>query len=146
MIRKTFDEMTGNGQVTTDHYVVFETKGFLVTKTSITIGFALVVGEGFRQGWLIAISHTLDWQFIGNTQVLALVDGERASFDGVVRSSDSNFIGDTLYCDEEFHAAVDEEFLEAISKSSNAKLRLAGIDVVVPPALAADVAELLKAI
>jgi hypothetical protein len=63
-----------------------------------------------------------------------------------VRSSDSNFIGDTLYCDEEFHAAVDEEFLEAVSKSSSTKLRLAGIDVVVPPALAADVAELLTAI
>lgn len=146
MINKTFDEMTGNGQVTTDHYVVFETKGFLVTKTQMTLGFALVVGEGFRQGWLIAVSHMLDWQFIGNTQVLALVDGERASFDGTVRSSDTNFIGDTLYCDEEFHAAVSEEFLEAVSKSSNTKLRLAGIDVVVPPALAADITELLKAI
>jgi hypothetical protein len=146
MINKTFDEMTGNGQVTTDHYVVFETKGFLVTKTQMTLGFALVVGEGFRQGWLIVISHTLDWQFIGNTQVLALIDGERASFEGVVRTSDTNFIGDTLYCDEEFHAAVDEDFLEAISKSSNAKLRLAGIDVVVPPALATDVAALLEAI
>lgn len=146
MINKSFDEMTGNGQITTDHYVVFETKGFLVTKTHMTIGFALVVGDDFRAGWLIVSSHMLDWQFIGDSKVLALVDGERASFEGVVRASDTNFIGDTLYCDEEFHAAVPEEFLEAVSKSSNAKLRLAGIDVVVPSALAADIAELLKAV
>jgi hypothetical protein len=146
MINKSFDEMTGNGQATTDFYVVFETKGFLVTRTDIKVGFAIVVGEDFRAGWLIAISHTLDWQFIGNPVVLALVDGERASFEGIVRASDTNYIGDTLYCDEEFHTQVPEEFLEAVANSSSAKLRLAGIDVEIPAELRNDLQALIKAI
>lgn len=146
MIHKTFDEMTGNGQVLTDSYVVYETKGFLVTKTNMRMKFGLVVGDDFRAGWLIVNSHMLEWQFAGHHQVLALVDGNRSTFEGVVRTSDANFVGDTLYCDEEFHVAVPEEFLQQVATSNSAKIRLAGIDVMVPQLLQNDVRDLIRAI
>jgi hypothetical protein len=146
MISKSFDEMTGNGQAMTDKAVVFKTGGWLVAKQELNLCFAIVVGEEFRQAWLIANSQLLDWAFIGNPDVLALVDGKRHKFEGFVQSSDTQIISDDVLCIESFHVPVPEEFLAELAKSQSAKLRLANSDFEIPAELMADLKELITAI
>jgi hypothetical protein len=146
MISKTFDEMTGNGQATTSVVQIYKSGGFFTAKTFINLSFALVVGDGFRQAWILVYSQLSDWAFIGNTQVLALVDGKRHSFEGVVRSTDTAIVNDDVVCQEDFHIGVPEEFLTELGGSTSAKLRIGGSDFEVPAELIADLKEISKAI
>lgn len=146
MVNKSFDEMTGNGQAITGAHVVFKAGGWLAAKQEVNICFAIVVGEEFRQAWLIANSRLLDWAFIGNPDVLALVDGKRHKFEGFVQESDTQIVGEDVICVEEFHTPVTEEFLAEVAGSQSAKVRLAGSDFEIPAELVAEVKELISAI
>jgi hypothetical protein len=146
MIHKSFDEMTGNGQALTDSVVLFKAGGWLAAKQEVTLCFGIVVGDDFRKAWLIANSRLLDWAFIGNTDVLALVDGNRHKFEGFVQESDTQIVGDDVICVESFHTPVTEEFLAEIAGAQTAKVRLAGTDFELPPEIIADVKELIKSI
>ena len=146
MINKSFDEMTGNGQAMTDKAVVFQTGGWLMTKQEVNLSFAIVVGDEFRQAWLIANSFLLDWAFIGHSDVLALVDGKRHKFEGFIQSSDTQIVGDDVICFESFHTPLPEEFLTEVANSEIAKFRLGTSDFEIPEQLRIDLKELITAI
>lgn len=145
MITKTFDDMTGSGQITTSSAVIFQTKGWFVTPTHIKLSFALVVNEHGRFGWILVDSQLLEWKFIGERRVNALIDGtKRYQFEGEIRKSDTGIVGDNVYCYESFHTFVEEEFLAELASSKSAKLRLGGMDFDVPTELIADLKDLVK--
>ena len=120
--------MTGNGQIGTDSHVIFKVGGWFATDQEIRLSFGYVIAEDGNQGWLLVHSRLLDWAFIGNTQVLALIDGNRHSFEGFVDSSDTQIVGDDVICIESFQTPVTEEFLKEIAAASSVKLRLSGTD------------------
>jgi len=128
VIHKTFDEMTGNGQVLTDSSVILKTGGWLETKQEIQLSFGIVTNDDVQQGWLVVNSRLIEWAFIGNSEVLALIDGHRHRFEGFVESSDTQIVGDDVICVESFHVPVTHEFLKELASASSAKVRLAGTD------------------
>lgn len=146
MISKSFDDMTGTGQANTGSFQIFKQGGWLSAKQEINIFCAITVGEGFRQCWLIVNSRLQDWAFSGNTQVFALVDDKRHSFDGFVESFNTEWVGDTLVCLESFHVPTNEEFFSDLAAASTARIRLAGTDFDLPQELIDDMKELIKAI
>jgi hypothetical protein len=146
MISKSFDEMTGNGQATTNRVVLFEKRGWMSPTLSLTLYFGIVVGEDVRQAWVIVDSRLTEWAFIGNTEVLALVDGKRHRFEGFVQESDTAIDSQEVVCLESFHTPIPEEFLTELAGSQSAKIRLGGTDFDIPAELISDVKELLTAI
>lgn len=146
MISKSFDEMTGNGQAITDEAIILKRGSWLTAKEQVSMRFALVVGDDFRQGWIIVNSCMEDWAFLGNESVLALVDGKRHKFDGFVETSDTQISGDFVMCIESFHVPVDEDFMSDVASSTIAKIRLAGSDFDVPEELKADLQLLTTAL
>ena len=146
MINNSFDEMTGNGQATTTQVVLFENRGFLSPTLSLRLFAGIVVGENIRQPWLIADSRLKDWGFIGNTEVLVLVDGKRHRFEGFVQESDTQIVQQEVVCIESFHTPVPEEFLTELAGCESAKIRLGGTDFDIPKELIEDIKLLITAI
>jgi hypothetical protein len=146
LIHKTFDEMTGNGQIVTDSSVILKTGGWLEAKQEIQLSFGFVKGDDVDQAWLIVNSRLTDWAFIGSPVVLALVDGKRHSFEGFVETSDTQIVGDDVICIESFHTPVTEEFLREVAIASSVKIRLAGADFQLDPEVIKDVKLLVDAI
>ena len=146
MIQKSFDDMTGNGQVMTSSVMLLKQGGWLSAQQTITLVAAIVVGDDFRQPWLISNTSLLEWYYLSDTDVLALVDGKRHKFEGFIQSSDTEIIGSDVLCNESFHVPVTEDFLQALSVSQSARLRLGGNDFEMSEEFKADVRELLTAI
>jgi len=146
MITKTFDEMTGNGQISTSIAVLQKSGGFLLTPTYVRLSFAYVIGEDSSSAWLLVTSQQMDWMFLSDTNVLALVDGKRSQFEGYIRDSDTEIISNDVVCIEEMHALVSLEFFQELANSTSARFRLAGIDYELPAELRADLAALLEEI
>ena len=145
MIKKVYDDMTGSGQISTSTAIIKETKGWFVTPTNIKLSFSLVVNEHGRFGWIVVNSQLLDWKFVGERRVNALIDGtKRYQFTGEIRKSDTGIVGDSVYCYESFHTFVEEEFLVEMANSKSAKLRLGGTDFDVPAELISDLKDLVK--
>lgn len=147
MIEKSFDEMTGNGQALTSEALIYKAgNNFIGVKQTITTYFAIVVGDDFRQAWFVANGRLNERSFIGENIVPALVDGTRYKFEGHVQDADTEWAGDYLMHIQKYRVGVTEEFLEAVAKSSSAKVRLAGLDLELPADLVKDVKELISAI
>lgn len=146
MITTSFDEMTGNGQAVTDAVIILKRGSWFTPKEEVSLRFAIVVGDDFRQGWVIVNSCMEDWVFLGNESVLALVDGSRHKFEGFVETSDTQVSGDFVMCIESFHVPVDEGFIKAVATSSVSKIRLAGSDFELPEGLKVDLQDLVLAI
>jgi hypothetical protein len=147
VIEKSFDEMTGNGQALTSEVLIYKAgNNFIGVKQTITAYFAIVVGEDFRQAWLVANGRLNERSFKGESIVPALVDGERYKFEGHVQDADREWSGDYLMHIEKYRVGVTEDFLRAVANSSSSKVRLAGLDLELPADLVRDVQELISAI
>lgn len=147
MIKKSFDEMTGNGQALTDEVIIYKAgNNFMGVKQTISAYFAIVVGDDFRKAWLVANGRLNERTFMGESFVPALVDGKRHKFEGKVEKAESEWAGDYLVNIQKYRVGISEEFLQDLAVCSSAKVRLAGLDLEIPESLLNDVKELIKAI
>lgn len=144
MIEKSFDEMTGKGEITTSAFRVDEHKMWLLPTSYLEVTPSVVVAEnGEKFFWMVFNSYYSDWKFLDDPVMFALVDGVRLRVEGIVTYSDTTFDRDELMCVEIAQMEVDPLWLETLSQSKEAKIRVIGIDFEVSPAMKTDIEALL---
>ena len=120
--------MTGKGQLDSATFRLFEKGGFLQYKIFLDVSFAVVISEVGKTPWVAFTSRFNEWAMVGNQAFLSLIDGERFSAEGNLRDSRTEILGNDVMCCEEMHVQVPMEWLEAVAKSENAKIRVIGSD------------------
>jgi hypothetical protein len=144
MIHKSFDEMTGKGELETDKFVLEEHKIFLGPSTYLQMTPTVVVTEsGEKVYWLVFLSYYLDWQFLSDDVMYVLVDGNRSQVQGIVTYSDTRDDGDEVMCVEVAQFQVDAAWLTSVADSSSAKVRVIGRDFEITTEIKAQMAELV---
>lgn len=143
-ITKSFDEMTGKGEINTKNFRLLEEKSFLLKTETLDLSPAIVITEtGEKIAWMVFTStFREDWQFDRDLTMYVLMDGERSRVDGILSYDDSQYDsgGNYWYYTEIAQMQVSLEFLRKASTSKELKIRVIGRDFV----LDEDVKEAMK--
>ena len=143
-ITKSFDEMTGKGEINTPNFRLLEDKFFLLKTETLDLSPAVVITEnGEKIAWMVFTStFREDWQFDRDLTMHVLMDGERARFDGILTYDDSQYDsgGNYWFYTEIAQMQVSLDFFRKASQAKELKLRVIGRDFI----LGDDIKEAMK--
>ena len=129
MIHKSFDEMTGKGEASTDTFRLHEDKFWLMPTSYLDFTPSVVVTEqGEKVGWFVFTAYYSDWMFQHDEDMYALVDGKRLQVKGISTYSDTREDRDEIMCIEIMQMQVELEWMGTVAKCESAKIRVLGLD------------------
>jgi len=118
---------------------------WLMPTSSLKFSPSVVIDEdGENYCWLVFRSYYSDWMFLDNEVMFALVDGERLRVEGTDTYSDTTIDRDEVMRVEIAQIPVTPKWLEALSKSKDAKIRVIGIDFEVTSEMKTEIVALLE--
>jgi len=147
MIHKSFDEMTGKGEASTDNFRLEEMKMWLTPTYYLDFNASIVItDEGEKVGWFVFTAYYPDWQFLSDEIMFSLIDGQRLQVEGVTTYSDTREDRDEIMCVEVCQMPADLDWLAQAAKSTSAKFRVIGRDFELTQEMKNQISELLDAV
>jgi hypothetical protein len=151
-VTKQYDEMEDRHIFAGSEHAVFEKKEGSA-KFSIHVSAQYVkLPTAEDVLWLVVKRVDLDWLWSSDSTGVLLVDGQRLTFQGDLRSYDSFWGPDTLFFEaslqvyEEVHIPFEPKILAVLGGAKSAKMRLGGVDFELPAALFVDIGEIMKSV
>jgi hypothetical protein len=146
VIEKSFDEMTGAGEINSQTFELLRNKGFLSSRHLVTMRISIIQSEGQTQPYLVFYREGTDWLFLTHRQFFGLLDGARFNGEGNLVDTDTKVMGQDVICQELVYVEFDLELLKAFAGFNEFKIRLGGLDFELNYEFRAAAAEALAAL